>query len=318
MSSLGHPPYLKYRPAPTVAWRVQPWDAVLVVAVITISSVAVWQSTILGRVPDKLQSPLSAAWAVRSGQPVQYDGPPLLAVLLVPLAQGSEAMCLPAGPAMLMWCVTNSLLLWSCYRGLGMRGLFDWRLLLLLPCVLSLGHGGLEVLSLWLALQLDAAMDEGDAFPAGLWFAALLIVQPLALLLLLALQPGKTMQLATFVGLFLGCIVLPAWCLGLEETSRLNRHYLELIQLQLLTWPTLGLVGLTVFTVAWRPSSREAEGEARLQRLRVTALVLSTGGLVNLLNLAAWVVSWINVKPAVVDEQRENHRDDEQPLARAA
>jgi hypothetical protein len=319
VTSFGQSPVLTFRPTPQVAWRVVPLDVVLLSAVLMLSSVAVWQTTLTGQVPEHLQGPLSAAWSVRSGQPVQFDGPPLLAILLVPLAQGSEALCLPAGLVMVVWCVVNGVLLWLCYRllsyryqgeRLGVRRLPQWYALLLVPGLLSLSHGGQTTLALWLALQLDAAMEEGEAFPAGLWFAALLIVQPLALLLLLALQPGKTLQLATFVGLLLGCVVLPGMLLGLHETSRLNRHYLEVIQLQLFTWPTLGLAGLVFITMLY---SREA----RLERLRVMALALSTGGLVNLLNLAVWLVSWIKVTPMVA-KVSVTENTDVAPFSKAA
>lgn len=304
---------LRHHPPPALAGSL---GLVISVVLVGAACAGIWQAASTDQVPFQLREPLTAAWSVRSGQTMVYDGPPVVAVVLSPLAQGPGSSCMPAGLATLVWCCLNGWLLISSYRRFHWRRqsseklqplLHPWHILVAATCGFALFQGAFDLVVLYVFLRMNESIDEGHAFPAGLWFAAMLILQPVGILLLLAMQPCKTMQLGTFVGLFLGFIVVPGLALGLDQTSQLNRHYLELVQQRLCSWMMLGATMLAVFSVVFTH-------EVRLVRFRVMTLCLGTlsgvWGQVAM-SLVVWLITWWRTAPGAANQETELQSADE-------
>ncbi len=211
------------------------------------------RSAYLTRPMTDVQVYFRAAWAVRSGHDIytvtdangwHYHYPPLLAILLVPLADAppdaDRSGLLPFAALTAVWYVLSILwLAWAVHllasaleatspdpsvRNLpaGSRRWWALRLLPIYICLVTVGHtlnrGQVNLLVLVLLCGLAAAVVRGRSWQAGFWLAGAICVKLIpAFLLLLPLWRRDSRCLAgCALGLVIGFVVIPAAVFGPE------------------------------------------------------------------------------------------------------
>jgi hypothetical protein len=213
------------------------------------------RSAFLHRRMGDLNVFLRAAWAVRAGQDIytatdnggfHYHYPPLLAILLVPLADPppgeSPAWVLPYPVIVAVWYALNLLFLALSVHLLASaleratagpgaplpeRGSQRWwalRILPVLACLPPIGHtlmrGQVGLLLLLLLSGLTAALLQGRRGQAGLWLAGAICLKVIpAFLILYPLYRRDGRCLAgCALGLVLGLGLIPAAVFGPAQT----------------------------------------------------------------------------------------------------
>lgn len=209
-----------------------------------------------------------AAWAIRAGaDPYRvtdthqwhYHYPPLLAILLVPLADppedappGTESAPISYPLAVALWYLLNLVMLGWASHGLASaietsssqpvyrdirpfeRRWWQGRLLPLLICLptvgYSLGRGQVNSLLLLSLCGMSAALLRRRPLRAGVWLALGACVKPyLAVLLLYPLIRHDWRFFRGFgLGALLGLVLIPVLALGPARTADLYRSFYEL------------------------------------------------------------------------------------------
>jgi hypothetical protein len=201
---------------------------------------------------------LRAAWAVRSGADLYaitddkgllYHYPPLLAILLVPMADSPGADPVAFAAKVALWYVLSLVFLALAVHGLARAlesatpvlaararppGSRHWWALRVLPgmaCLPALGHGLAlgQVNVLWLALicGMAAATVRRRPWRAGGWLAAAICLKVLPVFLLLFplwRRDGRCLA-GCALGLVAGLIVIPAAALGPERALASYREW---------------------------------------------------------------------------------------------
>jgi hypothetical protein len=212
---------------------------------------------------------LRAAWAVRAGESPyavtnergwHYNLPPLLAILLVPLAEPPPEEphpgTVPILAALAIWNIVGLLALaasvnalaraveqGACHTGKSPRRLWAVRVLPVAACLpaigITLNRGQLNLLLVALLCATAAAAVRGQRFRAGLWLAGAICLKILpAFLLLYPIWKRDLRWLAgCATGLAVGLGVIPAAAFG---PVRAVEHYRELGSSVLLPGLNLG------------------------------------------------------------------------------
>jgi hypothetical protein len=230
------------------------------------------RSAFLSRRMGDLGVFVRTAWAVRSGQDIyaitddnrfHYHYPPLLAILLVPLADppaGVEASwVVPYPVTVAVWYLLSLVCLALAVHGLasalertsadpavrsqpaGCRRWWALRALPILVCLPPIGHtlmrGQVNLLLLLLLCGTAAALVRGRRLQAGLWLAGavcLKVIPGFLLLVPLVRRDGRCLA-GCALGLVLGLAVVPAAVFG---PARAGTYYQEWTEV--LLWPALG------------------------------------------------------------------------------
>ncbi len=207
-----------------------------------------------------------AAWAVRSGVDVysvtdekglHYHYPPLLAILMAPLADPPPGMSMVgAVPFALTVGAWYSLSLFAAFRSIHTlasalvesskplataigprwsRGWWVLRVVPLLICLPYLGHALVigQVNVLWMALTcwFAAALIRGQRFKSGIWLAAAISIKVIpAFLLVYPIWRRDLRCLAgTLLGLVLGLVVVPVGVLGSDGAWRTGQRWVDVL-----------------------------------------------------------------------------------------
>jgi alpha-1,2-mannosyltransferase len=236
-----------------------PWERWLPIALLCIivgfSGIVELRSAFLKRPMTDLQVYLRAAWAVRTEADLykatddngwHYHYPPLLAILLTPLADpppdhpGDRMVPFALSVAIWYW-ISIACLLWGVHTLAGALEKTSrdpsvraqpplcgrWRMLRVLPilaCLPAVGQtlvrGQVNLLVLALVCGLIAAVLRGRRFQAGLWLAAAICIKVIpAFLLVYPLWRRDLRGLAgCALGLIMGLGLIPAAVLGPERT----------------------------------------------------------------------------------------------------
>jgi hypothetical protein len=207
-----------------------------------------------------------AAWAVRSGVDVysvadekglHYHYPPLLAILMAPLADPPPGVSMVgAVPFALTVGVWYMLSVSAAFQSvhtlasalaesskplgtaIGPRWSRGWWLLRVVPlliCLPYLGHALVigQVNVLWMALTcwFAAALIRGQRFKSGIWLAAAITIKVIpAFLLLYPIWRRDLRCLAgALFGLVLGLVVVPVATLGSDGTWRTTQRWVDVL-----------------------------------------------------------------------------------------
>jgi hypothetical protein len=211
---------------------------------------------------------LRAAWAVQSGadlyaitddKGLPYNYPPLLAILLVPLADpppgGDQSAVMPFAVKVALWYIASVVFLALAVHHLAnaleevvlapatgtvaaaTRRWWALRLVPLLACLapicqaLSLG----QVNIWWVAMMcgMAAALLRGCSWRAGLWLSAAICMKVLPVFLILypAWRRDRRCLAGCAVGLVLGLVVVPAAVLGPQQALAANRQWVKVMLL---------------------------------------------------------------------------------------
>ena len=214
----------------------------------------------------------TAAWSIRTGSDPydardrngwHYTYPPLLAVLLAPLADAPPGMhrywLIPYPVSIGVWYALSILFLVVGVDQLAQAlvairfekaanrsgpwwtpwwTLFFWPILFCLPVICrSVVRGQVGPLWLMLLCMATAALVRKKPFQAGLWIAASICLKliPLFLLLYPIWRRSGRMLAGCAVGLLAGLIAIPALALGPKQFIAADRHYLNSIVIPGLT-----------------------------------------------------------------------------------
>ncbi len=206
-----------------------------------------------------------AAWAVRTGQDIyaitdhngwHYHYPPLLAILMVPLASelGAEALpgMFPSAVSVAIWYALSLLFLVVAVHMLANaleatsdrpveRGSRRWWLLRLVPvaaCLppiaLTLSRGQVNTLLLLLLCGTVVATLRGRHWQSGFWLAGAICLKVIpAFLLLFPLwrRDGRCLA-GCFVGLVIGLGVIPAAVFGPDRTIAYYEEWTDAVILR--------------------------------------------------------------------------------------
>jgi hypothetical protein len=215
---------------------------------------------------------LRAAWAVRTGGDLydvtddntwHYNYPPLLAILMAPLADpppgADTAGMLPYAWSAAIWYVVNILCLafavhWLAgalqrtaaqaalrVQPIGSRAWWGLRVMPVLVCLVQIGHtlmrGQANLLLLALLCGMAAGLMGGQRFRAGLCLAGMICIKvfPAYLLLYPLWQRDRRCLSGCAVGLLVGLAAVPLAVFG---PARTLRHYEKWAQV--LVGPALG------------------------------------------------------------------------------
>ncbi len=255
-------------PAREPLWRAERCGlAILIVLALAYGGLVVYRSAFLERPLTDLGCFLHAAWAVRTGNDIYavtfngcyYCYPPLLAILLVPLALppagADQTWMLPLVYSSAIWYFLNvGLAAWGVHRLAGaleenagslvLSGSRQWWLLRTAPiwaCLVAIGsaqgHGQSNLLLLALACAMIAAFTRGQRFQAGLWMAGAICVKifPLFLLIYPLWRRDWRCLAGCTVGLLLGLFVIPSMVFGPTRAMAYNRTLVTAVVL-----PALG------------------------------------------------------------------------------
>lgn len=251
--------------APPTRWERRGLVALLVV-ILLYGGLVEFRGTFLKRRMTDLGVYLRAAWAVRTGHDIytitdnnnwHYHYPPLLAILLTPLADpppgADRAGMVPFGVSVLLWygfslgCLAAGVhvlagaleeaapdpavraLPWGCRRW--------WRLRLLpvlvcLPAIAaSLMRGQVDLLLLALLCAGAAALLRGQSVRAGLWLAGAICLKviPGFLLVYPAYRRDYRCLAGCAAGLLAGMVVVPALALGPARTLGYYEEWMEVL-----------------------------------------------------------------------------------------
>jgi hypothetical protein len=225
-----------------------------------------WRSAFLHQRKTDLNVYLYAAWAIRAGESpyefitfgeCHYNYPPLLAILLVPLANkpGSVAgpTTVPFGVSVALWYVFSVVTLaWAVHRlatalekrstdpamwwqPRGCRRWWGLRIIPVLVCLPGLARtlalGQVDLLVLVLLCEMVTASLYDRKGRAGLWLGGAISIKLIpAFLLLYPLWRRDVRWLAgTLVGLTLGWVVIPTAVLGPEKAWEYHRRWAEVV-----------------------------------------------------------------------------------------
>jgi hypothetical protein len=231
------------------------------------------RSTFLSRRMGDLSCYLRPAWAVRTGQDIyqlrddsgwHYNYPPLLAILLVPLADppagADRAGMVPYSVSVAIWYVLSVLCLWLGVHLLaraleeqsldpqvrsqpvGCRRWWALRILPVLACLVPIGHslmrGQVNLLVLMCFCAMMAALLRGRSGQAGWWLAwpICIKVYPAFLLLYPLVRRDGRFLAGAATGLLVGLVFFPMAVFG---PSRTRDYYVEYFQVTLA--PGLGI-----------------------------------------------------------------------------
>lgn len=240
----------------------------LVLVLALFGALVEFRAAFLKRRMTDLDVYLRAAWAVRSGSDLytitddndwHYHYPPLLAILLVPLADpppgADRTGTLPFAVSVAVWylfsvaclcyglhCLASALergQAASAIKGqpCGCRRWWDARVLPVLVCGLPIGstlmRGQVNLVLLALLCLMVAALLCRKPIQAGFWLAGAISLKVIpAFLLLYALWRREGRFLAgCAVGLVLGLGVIPALALGPEQTLTSYRKWTDVLLL---------------------------------------------------------------------------------------
>lgn len=204
----------------------------------------------------ELRSVLGAGWAVRSQKnlyaiPSEFTGPPVLAVLVAPLAQptlGAGASdIVPWVLAVAISYFFNVLCLIVAIHWLAgtaesysissnIRHWWYVRVMPALVLLVPLGMSGASGTSHAMVLLLVAGMFRNlvgrQSFGAGVCLGAAMCLQvSVDLLVLLPIwRRDRQMTIGTVLGVALGMLLLPGLVFGLQGTNQLNAQYLEIVK----------------------------------------------------------------------------------------
>ncbi len=235
----------------------------LLIVAISFGGIVVNRGAFLQQRKTDLGVFLRAAWAVRSGADLYtitddkgllYHYPPLLAILLVPLADApGSADGITFGIKVALWYMLSLFFLALAVHALaralekavpelaararpaGSRHWWALRVLPALACLPALGHGLAlgQVNVLWLALLcgMAAATLRGRPWRAGGWLAAAICLKVLPVFLLLFPLWRRDLRCLAgcAVGLLVGLLIIPGAVLGPERTLASYREWSEAV-----------------------------------------------------------------------------------------
>jgi hypothetical protein len=259
------------RPQWLTAWEKRGLIA-FVVLLIVLGAVTVKRSAFMSRRMGDFGVYVRAGWAVRAGEDIyvvpddtrfHYNYPPLLAILMVPLADpppGADrtgmvpfAVSVAIGYALSLVCLFLAVhWLASALEATSKdpavrdqpRGCRRWWALRILPvlvCLVPIGHtltrGQMNLLLLMLLCAALAATVRGRRFQGGLWLAGAICLKifPAFLLLFPVCRRDGRFLLGCAAGLILGLVIIPAAVFG---PIRAWNYYDELSEV--LIRPALG------------------------------------------------------------------------------
>jgi hypothetical protein len=243
------------------AW--QRCGLILIVAFLLFGILVEIRAAFLQRRMGDLDVFMRTAWAVRAGEDIytatdpngfHYHYPPLLAILLVPLADpppgADAAWTLPYPATVAVWYAVSVLCLLLAVHGLASaleqtapgpipaRGGPRWwalRLVPVLACLPPIGHtlmrGQVNLLLLLLLCGMAAALLRGRRLQAGLWLAGAICLKVIpAFLLLVPLwrRDGRCLA-GCALGLVLGLGAIPAAVFGPARTWAYYREWTEVL-----------------------------------------------------------------------------------------
>ncbi len=242
--------------------------AALLVLVVLFGAVTLHRSAFLDHRHTDADVYFRAAWAIRAGENLykvsdtngwHYHYPPLLAILLAPLADPPESVTLDADLRLLpypvsvaIWYAAGVIIFWwalhllagaieaaSINTSLQKPVPFErrWWALRLTPALVcmaaigyTLGRGQVNFLLLLSICGMCASMLRGRSFGAGAWLAlGSCIKLYLAVLLLYPLLCRNRRLLFGFAaGMFAGLVLIPSITIGPERTALVYRDLYEL------------------------------------------------------------------------------------------
>jgi hypothetical protein len=249
--------------------RLTAWNCcalILLVVVVLFGIIVEIRSAFLQRRMGDLDVFMRTAWAVRTGQDIytvtdpngfHYHYPPLLAILLVPLADpppgADSSWMLPYPVTVALWYAVSVLCLVVAVHWLANaleqtspdpavrtqgRGSPRWwalRLVPILACLPPIGHtlmrGQVSLLLLLLLCGMAAALLRGRRWQAGLWLAGAICLKVIpAFLLLVPLwrRDGRCLA-GCAVGLVLGLGVIPAAVFGPARTLAYYEEWTQVL-----------------------------------------------------------------------------------------
>ena len=248
----------------------------LLVLTVVFGVYTAYRSAFLQERKSDLNVYLRAAWAVRAGESPydfcvidtlgfrHYNYPPLLAILLSPLADKPAgvdgAFAVPFAVSVILWYVVSVLALgWAAHllasaleqtstdptvRGQprGCRRWWALRLFPLLFCLPGIARtlvvGQVDLLVVLLLCGMTASALRGQSWRAGLWLAGAVCIKLIpAFLLIYPLWRRDLRWLGgCAVGLVLCCVVLPVAALGPSRAWAYQRQWAEVVML-----PGLGM-----------------------------------------------------------------------------
>ncbi|MBY0526390.1 MAG: DUF2029 domain-containing protein [Gemmataceae bacterium] len=233
------------------------------IAMVAFGVLVVIRSAFLSRPLTDLGCFLHAAWAVRTDNDIYavtfndwyYNYPPLLAILMVPLAlpaagqdgSGMLSLAWSAG----IWYAVSVLLLFVGVHQLaaaleakssdppepGSRRWWALRTLPIFACLVpigsSLGHGQSNLLMLALACAMIAAVLRGQRFQDGMWMAGLACIKifPVYMLVYPVWRRDGRCLAGCIAGLLLGLVAIPAAVFGPAQAWAYNRKVIEVVVL---------------------------------------------------------------------------------------
>lgn len=203
---------------------------------------------------------LRAGWAVRTGGDIyqatddngyHYTYPPAFAVVMVPLADApagvSREGLLPYPVTVALWTLLNFVLLGRMAHVLAClalpnepRGSRRWWYARLLPfdfavagLLYSIGFGQVNVVLVWLLVEMLRCSVRSKGWQSGLWLAAAMTMKviPAYILLFPLLRRDPKALGGTAIGLALGLVVIPAAGLGVDGAISGSRTFLTRVLL---------------------------------------------------------------------------------------
>jgi hypothetical protein len=244
--------------------------AAFLLGMLLFGAVVEMRSVFLKRHMTDLDVYLRTAWAVRAGPDIyditddncwHYQYPPLLAILLTPLADpppgADRTGMLPFGASVALWYVLGLLCAALAVHQLASalapasaglpaypcwsRGWWGLRVLPIVACIVPIGHtlmrGQVNLLILLCLCGMTAAILRRQSFRAGLWLSGAIGIKVIpAFLLIVPIWRRDVRCLAgCLAGLIVGMALIPTAVFGPVRTLQYYREYADK-----LLWPGLG------------------------------------------------------------------------------